>query len=74
MCYYYIFKLRYVKGKSHIIKYYLVAFNEIKDFINYLEKKHKNNYTIENIFNYHLFKNNFIIDKFWKEGKDNYEL
>lgn len=66
MIYYYLFKVRYIKGKSHIIVYYLVSFCEISKFIHYLEKKHKDNFTIEAILNYYNYKDkNIIINKEW---------
>lgn len=68
MIYYYLFKVRYIKGKSNIIVYYLVSFAEIVDFIHYLEKKHKNSFTIEAILNYHAYnRKDIIINKEWNK-------
>lgn len=66
MIYYYIFKVRYFKGKKSFVINYLVSFAEIPSFIHFLEKKHKDNFTIQSILNYHLYKFNIIqLNKGW---------
>ncbi len=60
MIYYYVFSVRYVNGNRYFIVNYLVDFSEIALFIYYLDKKHKNNYVICNIQDYHKYRGTHI--------------
>lgn len=49
MIYYYLVTVKYMCGKSSIIKVYQRSFLEIGQLFVFLEKKHKDNYTLISI-------------------------
>lgn len=46
MIYFYLVRVRFIKGNSIISKDYRVSFLEIGELFCYLEKKHKHNYEL----------------------------
>ncbi len=46
MIYYYLVIIKYIKGKQDFIKEYRLSFYDISKFFVFLEKKHKDNYTL----------------------------
>lgn len=49
MIYYYLVKVRFIKGGTPFIKEYRTDFLNIGELFYYLETKHKGNYTLINI-------------------------
>ena len=49
MIYYYIVNVEFLKGSERILKQYKVDFKEIVDLFMFLERKHKNNFTLISI-------------------------
>ncbi len=46
MIYYYLVRIKYVKGKQPFVKEYRLSFLDIGKFFVLLEEKHKDNYTL----------------------------
>lgn len=49
MNYYYLIRVRYIKGNQFIIKDYKKSFLEVGQLFVYLESEHKDNYTLMSI-------------------------
>lgn len=49
MIYFYIVRIAFIKGNKRILKDYEVDFSELPELFVFLEKKHKDNYTLLSI-------------------------